>query len=177
MRGPLRRSPAWSIRFLTRGGANGRVLTRGLDPSRVPRSASCWGHPNLKLRGSGGGDIPESRGSDRDQKVRLRWPDLGILCRALQREGALVITPGLPESKLSFRSSVTPESALAVRDAGEGRSSAVQSGNSQEDLELKSPGLEDWKSRCSELAGGPAGKEAIQRLKRRKTENVCRLLC
>lgn len=75
-------------------------MTRGLDPSRVPRSASCWGHPSLKLRGSGGGDG--------NQKVRLRWPDLGILCRALQREGALVITPGLPESKLSFRSSNDP---------------------------------------------------------------------
>lgn len=72
---------------------------------------------------------------------------------------------------------MTPEFALAVRDAGEGRSSAVQSGNTQEDLELKSPELEDWESKCSELAGGQAGKETIQRPKRRKTEIVCRLLC
>lgn len=59
----------------------------------------------MKLRGSRGGDIPEPRGGDKDRKVELRWPDVGIL-RARVAEGmGAGDTPERPESELSFRSS------------------------------------------------------------------------
>lgn len=55
----------------SRGQTVPSVLTRGQDRSRAPLSARSWGHPSMKLQGSGGGDPPESRGGDRDRKVGL----------------------------------------------------------------------------------------------------------
>lgn len=92
----------------------------------------------MKLRSSGGGDIRESRGGDRDRKVGLRWPDVGILRAEGMGAGD---TPERPESELSFRSSNDPSIALAMQDEGEGRSSEVRSGNTQEDPGLGFPRL------------------------------------
>lgn len=75
---PQEPSMEYQVSDGSRGQTVPSVLTRGQDRSRAPLSARCWGHPSMKLRGSGGGDTRESRGGDRDRKVGLRWSDVGI---------------------------------------------------------------------------------------------------
>lgn len=70
-------------------------------------------------------------------------------------------TPERPESELSFRSSNDPSIALAMQDEGKG---GVLEYGVEIPRRIRGWGLQDSRleSKCLELAGGQAEKEAVK---------------